>query len=184
MPEQPEAGKPTPESIVEQNEKAARAWAEAERVAREVAEAKRIDREIAEAKRIADERAEADRIARAQAEEDRLKRVIAEADRVSRAAEQHIPPTNGNGNGVSGLRNYLWHVTVIFVGFLLGILWSISWNQTTKNSDQIQSVMQRQAVEDEKLNTTEKRQDMLELRLREIEQKLDSIDRKLPPVKQ
>lgn len=93
---------------------------------------------------------------------------------------QNSAPPAPNGNGVSGLRNYLWHVTVIFVGFLLGILWSISWTQTTKNTDQIQSVMQRQAVVDEKLNSNEKRIDMLEQRFREIEQKLESIDRKLP----
>lgn len=89
------------------------------------------------------------------------------------------PPTNGNGNGVSGLRNYLWHVTVIFVGFLLGILWSISWNQTTKNSDQIQAVMQRQAVVDERLETIKERQAALENKLNSIEQKLDAIDKKL-----
>lgn len=178
MPEQPD-NKPPPESIIEQNEKAARAWAEAERIAREVAEAKRVDREIADAKRLADERAEVDRVARARAEEDRLARAIAEADRVSRTAEKQQPAPS-NGNGVSGLRNYLWHTTVIFVGFLLGVLWSISWNQTTKNTDQIQGLMQRQAVVDEKLDTIKERQATLENRLNTIEQKLDAIDKKIP----
>lgn len=90
-------------------------------------------------------------------------------------------PSNGNGtNGVSGLRNYLWHVTVIFVGFLLGILWSISWNQTTKNADQIQSAMQRQAVVDEIIDTVKNRQAALENKLEAIQQKLEAIDRKIP----
>lgn len=95
--------------------------------------------------------------------------------------QNSAPPAPPERNGVTGLRNYLWHVTVIFVGFLLGILWSISWNQTTKNADQIQSVMQRQAVVDEKLDWIKERQATLEQRLNAIEQKLESIDRKLPP---
>lgn len=89
------------------------------------------------------------------------------------------PPANGS-NGVSGLRNYLWHVTVIFVGFLLGILWSISWNQTTKNTDNINDMMKHQAVVDERLDTTKDRQNSLESKLESIQQKLDAIDKKIP----
>ena len=82
-------------------------------------------------------------------------------------------------NGVTGLRNYLWHVTVIFVGFLLGILWSISWNQTTKNADQIQQAMQREAVIEERMDGLKETQQILKQDLNAIRAQLDAIDRKL-----
>lgn len=88
-------------------------------------------------------------------------------------------PAAPDRNGVTGLRNYLWHVTVIFVGFLLGILWSISWNQTTKNTDQIQQAMQREAVIEERMDGLKETQQVLKQDLNAIRAQLDAIDRKL-----